>query len=362
MIKVIAPGKLYIAGEYAVVDGMPSIVVALNQYITVEISAGHKYGSIISKQYQASTIYWRREGNQMIFDNRDNPFCYILSAIKITEQYARSLHVKLGLYHLKIDSQLDSPDGKKYGLGSSAAVTVATINALCVFYHIPINKEQLFKLSAIAHFSVQGNGSLGDIAASVYGGWIAFRTFDHQWLKIMQRNSSIKTLINMPWPNLKIEQLTVPESLQLLIGWTGTPASTSHLVDKVSLGRAHNPEKYNQFLKASKKCLIKMIHGFREGSLKLIKHEIAVNRKLLNQLGDFTKVDIETPQLKKLSRIAIHYGGSAKSSGAGGGDCGITVVNRQSPIKQILDEWKQNHIQPLKFKVTQQSSGVVHHD
>lgn len=141
MIKVIAPGKLYIAGEYAVVDGMPSIVVALNQYITVEISAGHKYGSIISKQYQASTIYWRREGNQMIFDNRDNPFRYILSAIKITEQYARSLHVKLGLYHLKIDSQLDSPDGKKYGLGSSAAVTVATINALCAFYHIPDRKS-----------------------------------------------------------------------------------------------------------------------------------------------------------------------------------------------------------------------------
>ena len=362
MIKVKAPGKLYIAGEYAVVDGMPSIIVALNQYITVKITAGHRYGSIISKQYQASTIYWRREGSQMVFDNRDNPFRYILSAIKITEQYAKSLNIKLGLYHLTIDSQLDSPDGKKYGLGSSAAVTVATIHALCKFYQIPVNRKQLFKLAAIAHFSVQGNGSLGDIAASVYGGWIAFRTFDHQWLRIMRRNASIKKLINTPWPNLRIESLKAPQDLRLLIGWTGSPASTSHLVDKVSLGRAHQQTRYYHFLKASQHCLEKMIQGFQAGSLSRIKQQIAVNRKLLNQLGRFTNVQIETPKLRKLSEIAIHHGGAAKSSGAGGGDCGITVIDRKSNVNVILKEWQRNQIQPLKFEVTHQPSKAVSYD
>lgn len=38
LISVKAPGKLYIAGEYAVVEkGTPSIIVALNQFITVNI-------------------------------------------------------------------------------------------------------------------------------------------------------------------------------------------------------------------------------------------------------------------------------------------------------------------------------------
>ncbi len=105
----------------------------------------------------------------MVFDNRDNPFHYILSAIKLTEQYARELDKPLALYKLYIDSQLDAKDGKKYGLGSSAAVTVATIKALAKFYDLKMSKDQIYKLAAIAHLDVQGNGSLGDIAASVYG-------------------------------------------------------------------------------------------------------------------------------------------------------------------------------------------------
>ena len=38
MIKVKAPGKLYIAGEYAVVEnGYPAVLVALDQFVYVSI-------------------------------------------------------------------------------------------------------------------------------------------------------------------------------------------------------------------------------------------------------------------------------------------------------------------------------------
>ena len=96
-------------------------------------------------------------------------------------------------YHLKIDSELDSPDGKKYGLGSSAAVTVATIKALSEFYELNLSKEHLFKLASIAHLNVQGNGSLGDIAASVYGGWIAYHSFDKECLKSLKDPIQFRT-------------------------------------------------------------------------------------------------------------------------------------------------------------------------
>ena len=59
--------------------------------------------------------------------------------------------------------------GRSMAQGSSAAVTVATIKALAKFYDLKMSKDQIFKLAAIAHLDVQGNGSLGDIAASVMG-------------------------------------------------------------------------------------------------------------------------------------------------------------------------------------------------
>ena len=92
MIKVKAPGKLYIAGEYAVVEtGCPAILVGLNKYVYVSIEDSKDFGTIISKQYENSTVVWKRRGEHMVIDNRDNPFEYILSGIRITEQYAQEL-------------------------------------------------------------------------------------------------------------------------------------------------------------------------------------------------------------------------------------------------------------------------------
>lgn len=43
MIEVSAPGKLYIAGEYAVVEpGHPAIIVAIDQFISISIGPAKK--------------------------------------------------------------------------------------------------------------------------------------------------------------------------------------------------------------------------------------------------------------------------------------------------------------------------------
>lgn len=352
MITVKAPGKLYIAGEYAVVEtGYPSIIVALNQFVTVQISRSESYGSIVSKQYREDSVYWRRRGDQMILDNRDNTFNYIISAIQLTEEYAQSLGRQMEVYDLRINSDLDSPNGKKYGLGSSAAVTVATVKALCQFYKLPLTKSKLFKLSAIAHLDVQGNGSLGDIAASVYGGWIAYRSFDRNWLMAARRQENLTELVNKTWPHLMITQLTPPKELKLIIGWTGSPASTSHLVDKVAVQKSHQHATYTQFLKDSKDCLDELIDGFKTGSLSVIKRDILRNREILQHLAEFTKVPIETPILKQMCDIAVAHSAAAKSSGAGGGDCGIVVADENTDIESMIEGWKQNGIKQLSLQV-----------
>ncbi|AVK64759.1 phosphomevalonate kinase [Lactobacillus sp. CBA3606] len=352
MITVKAPGKLYIAGEYAVVEsGFPAIIVALDQFVTATISPSDTFGSIVSKQYQENSIFWQRRGNKMVFDNRDNPFHYILSAISLTESYAREAGRELGVYHLGINSELDSSDGKKYGLGSSAAVTVATVKALCEFYHLSMDKSKLFKLAAIAHLSVQGNGSLGDIAASVYGGWIAYHSFNRQWLAKQRQTASLTDLLAMDWPDLNIELLTPPADLRLIIGWTGSPASTSHLVDKVALVKAKQRSEYQTFLAASKTCLKRMIQGFHTHNLAEIQAELRQNRQLLQALGAFSQVTIETPMLKKMIAIAEAAGAAAKTSGAGGGDCGIVLIDQAINPAPLLKQWAHEGIERLNLNV-----------
>ncbi|KRO27401.1 phosphomevalonate kinase [Lactiplantibacillus fabifermentans DSM 21115] len=352
MITVKAPGKLYIAGEYAVVErGFPAIIVALDQFVTATIAPSETVGSIVSKQYQENSIVWRRQGDAMVFDNRDNPFHYILSAISLTETYAHEAGRELGVYHLGINSELDSADGKKYGLGSSAAVTVATVKALCQFYQLPMDKSKLFKLAAIAHLSVQGNGSLGDIAASVYGGWIAYHSFDRQWLQSQRQKSTLSDLLAMDWPDLQIELLTPPSDLRLVIGWTGSPASTSHLVDKVAMSKAKERHEYQTFLHESKDCLKRMIAGFHANDLAAIQAELRHNRRLLQGLSAFSHVTIETPILKKMITIAEAAGAAAKTSGAGGGDCGIVLIDRAINPQAMLQQWAHEGIERLNLKV-----------
>lgn len=348
-----APGKLYIAGEYAVVEnGYPAILVALDQFVTCSIEeSAAEVGKIISRQYHNNALQWHRLGEQMVVDNRDNPFSYILSTIKVTEEYAWSFARELRIFDLHIDSQLDSDSGKKYGLGSSAAVTVATVKALCHFYNLPVTKDEIFKLAAIAHFEVQGNGSLGDVAASVYGGWIAYHSFDRQWLAQQRKYLDLRTLVDLPWPDLKIESLKAPSNLQLLIGWTGKPASTSQLVDKISLFKARQQKEYRQFLEDSKHCIQRMVDGFHNADLESIKNEIRYNRELLKQLGTNSGVHIETPVLNKLCQIAEDFGGAAKTSGAGGGDCGIVAIDRDSNFKLVLKKWAANKIEQLPLSV-----------
>lgn len=352
LITAKAPGKLYIAGEYAVVEpGYPSIIVALDQFVTVQIEQSEGFGKIVSHQYQDGAVRWRRNGDQMVIDNRDNTFSYIISAISITEEYAQSLGKPMKVYDLFVNSQLDSPNGRKYGLGSSAAVTVATIKALCQFYNLPLTKAKLFKLAAIAHLDVQGNGSLGDIAASVYGGWIEYRSFDREWLMSMRNTAGLLDIINQPWPDLKITQLTPPKELKLIIGWTGSPASTSHLVDKVTIKKSSNREAYLKFLSASKQCIESLLIGFNNGIIEQIESGILENRHILNALSEFTQVQIETPMLKRMCDIAVNHGAAAKSSGAGGGDCGIVIIDDNVDSNALIKDWQSEEITPLPLKV-----------
>ena len=94
----------------------------------------------------------------------------------------RSCNIKLKHFHLTIDSNLADDSGQKYGLGSSAAVLVSVVKVLNEFYDMQLSNLYIYKLAVIANMKLQSLSSCGDIAVSVYSGWLAYSTFDHDWL------------------------------------------------------------------------------------------------------------------------------------------------------------------------------------
>ena len=77
------------------------------------------------------------------------------------------------------------------------------------------------------------------------------------------------------------------------------------------------------------------------------------NRSIIQQMDKEANVDIETPQLKLLCDIAETYGAAAKTSGAGGGDCGIAITGDHKERTSIYKSWRASEIKPLPFHVYQ---------
>ncbi|MDT4047003.1 phosphomevalonate kinase, partial [Staphylococcus aureus] len=272
------------------------------------------------------------------------------TAIEIFEQYAKSCDIAMKHFHLTIDSNLDDSNGHKYGLGSSAAVLVSVIKVLNEFYDMKLSNLYIYKLAVIANMKLQSLSSCGDIAVSVYSGWLAYSTFDHEWVKHQIEDTTVEEVLIKNWPGLHIEPLQAPENMEVLIGWTGSPASSPHFVSEVKRLKS-DPSFYGDFLEDSHHCVEKLIHAFKTNNIKGVQKMVRQNRTIIQRMDKEATVDIETEKLKYLCDIAEKYHGASKTSGAGGGDCGITIINKDVDKEKIYDEWTKHGIKPLKFNI-----------
>lgn len=348
-----APGKLYIAGEYAVVEpGHPAIIAAVDRFITVEVTPANvkkTYGSIHSAVLSTHPLKWERKNNQIQSMGSAPKAEIILAAMTTTEQYLHSFLPEIPFYDVSITSDMVNSEGLKYGLGSSGAVTVALIQALLDAFSIKTDSLTLYKLAALAHLSLNSNGSFGDLAAASFTGWIAYSSFDKPFIQTQLESHSVKEVVSGSWPGLYIEQLPCLKKLSLLVGWTGSPASTESLVKHVS--DTQEKAAFDQFLKESKECVERLIAAFKQEHPSATLKEISVNRQLLLKMSRSKQFELETPLLSKLCSISENYQATAKTSGAGGGDCGIALISEGSDREAIVSEWVEAGITPLMLSV-----------
>ena len=368
MISQSAPGKLYIAGEYAVVEpGHQAVLVAVDRFITVRITPAEDGGSadlaghISSTLYEAQSLTWYRrpEDGVVMVDKQFND--YVVSAIRMVEQMVREAGGRLRYFDLDVSSELDDGSGHKLGLGSSSAVTVATVRAVARFYGLPLDDMAVYKLALLATDAVQPIGSGGDIAASSFTGWVAYTSPDRAWLHRMRgvpgtgdgsgESAGLSELVQMDWPLLSIRRLPAP-GLRLSVGWTGNPASTPRLVADVQAHtRGAQDAAYTAFLQGSENCLGALIQALQENDGREIGLRIQEGRRLLLGLTRTSGITIETPPLRRLVEIAQEHGAVAKSSGAGGGDCGIALCPPGTDAAAMRSAWESAGIQPLDLRV-----------
>jgi phosphomevalonate kinase len=171
-----APGKVIVSGEYAVLDGAPAVVMALDRRARVSVSAG--------------SGDWHRVSAPGLFEGKIE-FCFDdagemsrLGAgksrvpfidLSLVEHVLKAVGVReAGPLELELDTRpfFDEKTGLKLGFGSSAALAVALTSAL-----MPGGQSAAIGRTALAaHRAWQGGcGSGVDIAAAVHGGIVACR-------------------------------------------------------------------------------------------------------------------------------------------------------------------------------------------
>lgn len=348
-----------VAGEYAVLEPEQSLIVmAVNRYVYTTIEDHDEY-LFTSEDFKLFNLKFHYENGRITFENYSPRLRFVTVAMATTLTYLKQIGINITPFSITVRSELaDHESGAKYGLGSSAAVTTGIVSALLEkFLSKKLEREIIFKLAAIAHVRTQGSGSGADIAASTFGGVLHYRSFQAEWLKEqLKKVRSVKKIVHSKWDYLLIEEVTFPTHVAIYIGWTGKPASTSNLVSQIAHMKNKDHKPYDHFLSESKIAVETILRGMNENDAELFYEGIKRNKNALAFLGDVSNVAIETKKLKQLSLSAERLGGAGKLSGAGGGDCGIAFLNKETDETILYDEWRKKGIIPLSLQIASEGT------
>lgn len=270
-MKAKAPGKVVLSGAYAVLEGAPAVVSAVNRYVLCDTE---------------------------------------LAPERITPELRAAL--PRGPYPGFDASELR--DGHhKLGLGSSAAILVAALAALRApeFADDDALRAAIEAPALRAHREAQGGGSGIDVAASTRGGTLIVRRAAND--------------------ALDIEAAVLPQPLRVEVWASGISASTPELLRAVANFRQRSPRDHEQLMSALGAAATRAAAALRAARPEAFIAELSAQRELLERLGRASSVPIVTPEVGQLAEWAKPRGAAVLPSGAGGGDVVLWVGVEASP-------------------------------
>ena len=317
-------GKLYWAGEYAVLEpGQLALIKAIPIYMTAEIKASDDY-RLYSDMFTYSV------------DMRpDSSYALIQETVTLVEEYLTDQGVDLQPFSLEIRGKMER-EGKKFGLGSSGSVIVLVIKAMLAFYERAAERELLFKLASAVLLKRGDNGSMGDIACIVSEDLVLYQSFNRETVAQWLEKEDLKTVLARDW-GFSIRSVEPALKFDFLVGWTMEVAVSSHMVKQIK------DNMNSSFLQASKETVANLVKALEVGQEDKIIELLNHASLLLEGLSS----DIYTPSLRQLKNASQDLKAVAKSSGAGGGDCGIALSFDQDSTTLLKNRWADLGIELL---------------
>ena len=271
-----APGKIVLAGEYAVLWDAPAICMAVNRRAVATVARSDDGACQVSTPGFGGADRFR-----------------ILDAVTNGVRPP---------YDIELDTSAFMSGGRKTGIGSSAALTVALLAAL-------EGSENIYEAAMEAHSRLQqGAGSGIDVAAAVHGGLLEYRM-----------------------PQRTVTRLEWPAGLAFRVIWTGVPASTEAQLSRLA-GQASRPSRSALLLAAPRIC-----EAWRSGDVDGILAEYVGYIGVLRQFSVDHDLGIFDAGHDELTDAAMVDGLVYKPAGAGGGDVGMLFGRDEADLDAFLE-------------------------
>ena len=311
-VSASAPGKVVLCGEYAVLHGAPAICMAVNRRAKVEVT------DFEGDWHRVSAPGFSSLEGRFIVDGAAVDWLQGEAEYRIVDSVWRSVISRaLGRAesrHLSItlDTRafIDEASGKKIGIGSSAALTVALTAALG-------QTTDVFSSAMRAHRLFQhGAGSGVDIATSSSGGLVDYHMND-------------APAATLRWPT----------GLTYRLIWTGVPASTRMMLDKFEKAGRRSPR--TTLVNAAER----MAEAWHSASAVMSQYPVYI--EALRQFSVDHDLGIFDAGHDKLVREAAAAGLVYKPCGAGGGDVGILLGTSDRHLDDFMTGKDESRCQVL---------------
>ena len=317
-MKAIAPGKIILSGEHAVVYDKPALVMAVNRYAEANISGNGDsrvhFELVDFDENSSLTIQALRELKGRLIRNYQ---LFLNGEMSIREVLKKPFHLFEFLFitfldgvQLKLDRGVnirlhsDIPVGG--GMGSSAATLLCVLRGLAEYFSLDMKSEDYFNYGLEAEKLQHGNPSGVDPYTSLHGGFLRFQ-------------------------NKKAEKLASPDMPFYIIN-TGSPSSTTgECVDQVAL-HFRDSLIWDDFEAVTNE----MQQALLKSDQREVQRWISENNRLL------TKIGVVPPAIQNFIAEIEKSGGAAKIAGAGsirGENAGMVVAFAENIPEQLVERF-----------------------
>ena len=301
-VRATAPAKLVLLGEYAVLEGAPAVVCAVDRRVEVVLTPGATPGAAL------------------VMNGRPAGIAEAPIVARTLERHLVGAPARADVHVATCSRALLAVDDTKLGLGSSAAVAVALDAALRAWTGDETALEEVLRAVLATHREAQGGrGSGVDVAASALGGVLAFRLAD-------------ATGETSP----EIHRLSWPDGLHLACVFAGCSARTSEFLERVGAWRDADAPAYRGLMADMSDVARAGRVAFDAGRTEDVLETVSRYHDLMAALGTHSGADIVSAPHARMSRIARDVGAVYKPSGAGGGDVGLVFSNSRDVLARVV--------------------------